>query len=253
MALRFSESVRDYMLGYKARCNVLYISSEKIALNDNGASLDTIVKSAGDSFVTSGFEPGDMITISGADTAANDGSYVILSVTATIISIPSGSLTGSDAEDAQASLILGSARGGSLIDQFRNATMKIYTGSQPASADDAESGSELVQITISSGTFTADSDTNGINFGQILAATLGMGYGVADGTTEEVWSGSASATGTAGWFRIYDNAAAGGADDRCIDGAIATSGSQMNMANTTITSGGTTTIDSVSIPMAESV
>jgi len=124
--------------------------------------------------------------------------------------------------------------------------MKIFTGSQPATADDAESGSELIQITESSGAFTGGSSDNGINFGQVADAELHAASG-------EVWSGKATATGTAGWFRIYDNAAAGGADDQVIDGAIATSGSQMNMANTAITTDGTTTIDEVNIPLAESV
>lgn len=245
MAFRFSTKVRNDMLGKKAECNVLYISPSKIALNDNGAALDTIVKSAGVDFDTAGFEPGDMITIEGADTVGNDGSYAISSVTATIISIPTGSLTGSDLEAASAVVVLGSARGGSLIDQFRNFTMKIYTGSQPTSADDAEAGSELIQITESSGAFVGGLDGNGINFGQVADAELHAAAG-------EVWSGKAGATGTAGWFRIYDNACTGGADDQVIDGAIATSGSQMNMANTSITSGGTTTIDDVDIPMAES-
>lgn len=250
MAFRFSTKVRNDMLGKKAECNVLYYSAAAIALNDNGAALDTIVTS-GASFVIAGFEPGDMITVEGAATGGNDDSYTMLSVTATTIELPTGSLTGTDLE-AGSTVILGSARGGSLVDQFRNATMGIRTGSQPTSADVAETGSLLVPITLASGAFVGGSDTNGINFGQILDAELHKALGCSDGITEEVWSGVATATGTAGHFRIYNNAAAGGADDQVIDGAIATSGSQMNMANTSITSGGTTTIDDVDIPMAES-
>jgi hypothetical protein len=133
--------------------------------------------------------------------------------------------------------------------------MKIYTGSQPTSADDAEAGSELIQITISSGAFVGGSPGNGINFGQVASAELHKGLSCADGLTEEVWSGLAGAGGTAGWFRVYDNDLTTGASvvKPRVDGAIATSGSQMNMANTTITSGGTTTIDDVDIPQAESV
>ena len=123
--------------------------------------------------------------------------------------------------------------------------MKIFTGSQPTEADDAEAGSELIQITESSGAFVGGAAANGLNFGQVASAILHAASG-------EVYSGVAGASGTAGWFRIYDNAAAGGAADQVIDGAIATSGSQMNMANTSITSGGTTTVDSVDIPMSES-
>jgi len=251
MALRLSTKVRNDMLGYKARCNALYYNGGGIALNYNEGSLDTITDTGSGLAI---FEPGDMITVEGAATPANDGSYVILSVAAGTIEIPTGSLAGTDAA-AGSVVILGSARGGSLVDQFRNATMKIYTGSQPASADDAEAGSELIQITISSGAFVGGSPGNGINFGQVADGELHKGLSCADGLTEEVWSGAAGASGTAGWFRVYDNALTTGASTTVprMDGAIATSGSQMNMANTTITSGGTTTIDDVDIPMAEEV
>jgi len=236
MAFRFSTKVRNDMLGLKATCNQL-VTGVDIAIVDGGAGNDTITQVANG---LGSFEVGDKVTIQGS--AADDGSYEILAVAAGQLDIPTGSITG---EAAGNQIILGSARGGSLVDQFRNMTMKIFTGSQPATADDAESGSELIQITESSGAFTGGSSDNGINFGQVADAELHT----ADG---EVWSGKATATGTAGWFRIYDNAAIGGADDQVIDGAIATSGSQMNMANTAITTDGTTTIDEVNIPMAES-
>jgi len=237
MAFRFSTKVRNDMLGLKATCNQL-VTGTDIAIVDGGDGNDTITQVSNG---LGGFEVGDKVTIQGS--VADDGSYEILAVADGQLDIPTGSITG---EAAGSQIILGSARGGALIDQFRNMTMKIFTGSQPTSADDAESGSELIQITESSGAFTGGSATNGINFGQVADAELHAASG-------EVWSGVATATGTAGWFRIYDNTAAGGADDQVIDGAIATSGSQMNMTNTAITSGGTTTIDEVNIPMAESV
>jgi len=236
MAFRFSTKVRNDMLGLKATCNQL-VTGVDIVIVDGGAGNDTITQVANG---LGSFEVGDKVTIQGS--AADDGSYEILAVAAGQLDIPTGSITG---EAAGNQIILGSARGGSLVDQLRNGTLKIYTGSQPASADDAEAGSELIQITESSGAFAGGSSDNGINFGQVADAEL---HAAAD----EVWSGKATATGTAGWFRIYDNAATGGADDQVIDGAIATSGSQMNMTNTSITSGGTTTIDTVDIPLAES-
>lgn len=241
MAFRFSTSVRNDMLGLKAHCNALYYNGGGIALNDNGDSPDSITDTGTGLAI---FEPGDRITVEDAATGGNDGTYEILTVVAGTITIATGSFTGTDVAGGSV-VILGSARGGSLVDQFRNATMKIFTGSQPTAADDAESGAELIQITESSGAFVGGADDNGINFGQVASAELHAASG-------EVWSGKAGATGTAGWFRIYDNAATGGADDQVIDGAIATSGSQMNMANTSITDGGTTTIDDVDIPMAES-
>jgi hypothetical protein len=239
MAFRFSTKVRDDMLGYKARCNLLMTATD-ISFVDGAAANDSIEQVAAG---LAGFEAGDMITVEGS--TSNDGTYELLAVSAAAVEVGTGLLT---AEIAGDQVILGSARGGSLVDQFRNGTMVIRTASQPTSADDAETGSELIQITQSSGAFVADSPENGINFGQIADGELHAALG-------EVWSGAAGATGTAGHFRVYANDMTTGASTTKarIDGAIATSGSQMNMANTAITSGGTTTIDDVDIPMAESV
>jgi hypothetical protein len=244
MAFRFSTKVRNDMLGYKARCNAFYYSAAGIALVDGAADPDSITDT-GNGFVTAGFEPGDMITVVQATDADDEVTKEILTVAAGTITIATGSFT--TGQVAGTPVALASARGGSLIDQFRNCTMKIFTGSQPTHADDAEEGSELIQITENSGAFVGGADDNGINFGQISAAELHAASG-------EVWSGAAGATGTAGWFRIYDNDLTTGASEvkPRLDGAIATSGSQMNMANTSITDGGTTTIDDVDIPMAES-
>jgi len=241
MAFRFSTKVRNDMLGKKAECNALLYSAAGIALVEGGDGPDSITLAAG----LSVFEVGDMITVALATDGDDDGTYEAIAVTDTVITLPAGSFT--TGQVAGTPINLGSARGGSLVDQFRNGTMTIRTGTQPTSADDAETGSELIQITESSGDFVATEATNGINFGQVADAELHAALG-------EVWSGKAGATGTAGHFRIYANDMTTGAstEKARIDGAIATSGSQMNMANTSITDGGTTTIDEVDIPLAES-
>jgi len=137
MAFRFSTKVRNDMLGKKAECNVLYYGAAGIAFVDGGDGNDSIT-TTGASFITAGFEPGDMITVVGAINAGNNDSFVMLSVAAGTIEVPTGKLT-TEAAGASAVVNLGSARGGSLVDQFRNGTMGIRTGSQPASADLAES------------------------------------------------------------------------------------------------------------------
>lgn len=63
----------------------------------------------------------------------------------------------------------------------------------------------------------------------------------------QVWSGVNGASGTAGWFRQYSAFQDVGALDSTarycrVDGAIATSGAEMNLNNTAFTSGATTTI-----------
>lgn len=84
---------------------------------------------------------------------------------------------------------------------------------------------------------------NGCNF-QFPAAA-----GVLSKETE-AWSGVAAATGTAGWFRIEadptDNKGSSTAFKR-LDGAVSTSGAEMNLTSTSITSGGTFTINAGSV------
>jgi hypothetical protein len=64
-------------------------------------------------------------------------------------------------------------------------TLKIYTGAQPADADDAATGTLLVTLTFSDPAFGASSGGT---------ATAGV-----------ITSGTAVATGTAGWFRCADS------------------------------------------------
>jgi hypothetical protein len=88
---------------------------------------------------------------------------------------------------------------------------------------------------------------NGLNWGDSAAGAV-----VKHPT--EVWSGTAAAGGTAGWFRIEAAVNdAGGVDStesiiRC-DGAIATSGAELNMTPTSITLGAVQTISSFSITL----
>ncbi|MCK0507897.1 hypothetical protein [Aromatoleum anaerobium] len=91
---------------------------------------------------------------------------------------------------------------------------------------------------------------NGLQFDVATAGTITKKVG-------EVWSGTNVATGTAGWYRFVGAVADSGVADSSEteireDGAIATSGAQLNMSSTTLTSGATTTIDtwSRSLPSA---
>lgn len=81
---------------------------------------------------------------------------------------------------------------------------------------------------------------NGLQF----AASSG---GAASKLAAQVWSGLNLASGTAGWFRQYGAFADGGALDSTaqflrVDGAVATSGGEMNLNSTAFTSGATTTV-----------
>jgi hypothetical protein len=107
-------------------------------------------------------------------------------------------------------------------------TVKIYSGSQPATADTAESGTLLATFTLGSPGFGAAS-------GGVVTLN-GVPLTVA-----------AVATGTAGWFRMEKS---GGAN--VLDGSVGTSGNQINLNTTSITSGVNVTITSGTITMPTS-
>jgi hypothetical protein len=132
------------------------------------------------------------------------------------------------------------AAGTSAVDTMVNGIIELRTGTQPATADDAETGTLLVRITLNSGAYT-DLATNGIEM-QASGTALNK-------KTGETWSGVAIADGVAGWFRMYSTSYTQGSSTTAarIDGAVAQSGAQMNLPSTNITTGGTTTIDSVTI------
>ncbi|WP_428562097.1 MAG: hypothetical protein ACP59X_20510 [Solidesulfovibrio sp. DCME] len=130
---------------------------------------------------------------------------------------------------------------------MQHGVIRIFPGVQPSSADDAEGATHLLEITVSSGTFTPGTATNGLNFATPASGSCAK-------SSSEVWSGAAAATGTAGWFRFYANDRTTGADTSHarFDGSVSTSGAQLNMSSTAITAGATTTIDSFIVTMPAS-
>lgn len=133
---------------------------------------------------------------------------------------------------------------GNLKTAMANGVIRVFSGVQPSSADNAEAATLLLEITVSSGAFTAGVATNGLNFDA-------PSEGVLPKAAAEAWSGVAVATGTAGWYRFYANDLTTGASTSAVrfDGSVSTSGAQLNMSSTAITSGATTTIDSFVITM----
>jgi hypothetical protein len=117
------------------------------------------------------------------------------------------------------------------VDSYLGAsgTIKIYTGTQPATADSTATGTLLATFTLGSPGF--GSAVNGV-------ITL-------SGTPLTV---AASNTGTAGWFRMWkaDGTTA------VLDGSVGTSGAQINLNTTSITSGVNVSITSGTITMPTS-
>ena len=123
---------------------------------------------------------------------------------------------------------------------FANGIIEIRTGTQPASADNAATGTLLGTITLASGAFTPGVATNGLTFAAASSGAV---------SKSGVWSMNGDNNGTAGWFRLKGNAY----DDNLssttlprMDGSIAVSGADMNLSNLVIAVGAPTTIDGFS-------
>lgn len=128
--------------------------------------------------------------------------------------------------------------GGGFATVFANGVIEIYSGSQPATADSAVTGTLLGTVTTNGGAFTPGSPTNGLTW---AAAANG---GVTKSAS--LWQFNGVAAGTAGWFRLKGNAAdAGGASTTLprMDGSVANSGGDLNLSNTSIAIGSPNTID----------
>lgn len=118
--------------------------------------------------------------------------------------------------------------------------INIYTGSQPATADTAASGTLLGTLTLASDAVTSPASSGSISFATIANDS------------------SADNSGTAGWGRIYrasdtaPGSAGNGTTDRRLDFAISTSGSDVNFDSVTFVAGGVIAIASLSITLPAS-
>jgi len=234
------------MLGLEATIEAICAGSvQTLALVDGGESADTITRAAG-SFVTDGFVGGHILKLFQATTGANDTALTgarVASVAALTLTLDTGIVD--TAEAFGVNTVLAAAKGGCLKDVFKNGCLWIYSGSQPATADAAATGTQLVKVTVGSGAFAHAAEANGLEFDDEAA-------GVLVKCADEVWSGVGLAAGTAGWFRFVANPTdALGVSTVLprIDGSIGTSGANLNMSSTTIAIAATYTIDTFSLTL----
>lgn len=126
--------------------------------------------------------------------------------------------------------------------QMDSCRVRIYAGTEPATAD-ADLGGATLLCELTSG---GDGSTN-LTFGTPSGATISKNSG-------ETWSGTPVATGVATFFRVIKTADTGTAsttDDR-VQGGVGTLGADMNLSSTTFTSGVPFTLNyfSVNLPTA---
>lgn len=104
-----------------------------------------------------------------------------------------------------------------------SAKLQIRSGAQPANCAAAASGTLLCEIAL-----PADWMANAASGSKAKAGT---------------WSGTGAAAGTAGHFRIVDNAGT-----TChMQGSVGTSGTDMTLDNTSIASGQTVTVNTFTV------
>lgn len=142
-------------------------------------------------------------------------------------------------------MMLGSA---DLKTAFTNSVLRIYSGVQPTSADGAITGTLLLEVTVDGGAFNHGSAANGLNFDAPVDAVLSK-------AVAEAWKGNGLVLGTAGWARLSGNPLDDGTSSITlarIDLAVAKTGGDLNLSNTSIVVGAPTTVDVFQINMAES-
>lgn len=237
MALRLSTGLRNAMAGGRST-----LPSVKIGTTVSFDNATKQIRDSGNGLLAAGFRVGDKVTVKNS---ANNNS------TFTVTVVAAGALTVSEAittESAGATIFVGAHRGSSLNDLFAGGVLEIRTGSQPASADDAETGTLLATITLSSGAHNTTTGENGLMFG--ASST----NGVLSKDSGQVWSGDAANSGTAGYFRLYSVSKTTGASTSAVrlDGTVGVSTGDLRMASTAITSGQSVTIDTATLTIPAS-
>jgi len=244
MTTELSTGIRNGMLT-KNSYPIRLITGITYAFEDgSGAGGTDRITDSDNGLVTAGYQVGDYISVAGS-TTNNVSNVKVSAVAAGYLEIPAGSLV---AEVAGDQVIIGAgAGGGSLDEMLRDGVIEVYTGTQPATSDLAESGTKLLRITLSSGAFTPGSPTNGLNLATAAS-------GIASKESGETWSGVGLAAGTAGWFRYYSNAYITGASSTAerFDGVCGVGSGELRMSSLTVAVGATTTVDSGSITLPAS-
>lgn len=139
-----------------------------------------------------------------------------------------------------------------FINDFKDGVLALYSGTQPTTADDAETGELLCIVTNDGESFTAGQPNSGLNFNASPVK------GVATKATNEIWTGTVLETGTVGWFRFYDNNYTTGKllgenSVKRFDGRVGTgTDAELQITNTNLVKDGMVTITMfpVTLPMA---
>jgi len=111
-----------------------------------------------------------------------------------------------------------------LNTRLANCILRLFSGTPPAEADDAENGTLLVEISLNGATFVPTTGTNGLNFDATVTHNAEGTKATLSKPIAAVWKGPAVAAGTIGWGRLYDVDRVAGASttEQRIDGTAST-------------------------------
>ena len=240
MAIKLSTGASNKMLSMIGALKA-FISGATLAYVDGGASPDSITDS-GNGLISAGFSPNDLIWTKNATTPGNNlNGVAVTGVSAGALTIASGIVAGAEAFPANGCII--ACKGGSLRDIFKDGILRLYTGTVPATADAAITGTKVLEITLNSVAFVPGAFDNGLEFGDAAAGVLAK-------VVAEVWSGVGIAPGgTVTHYRLCGNALDNDALSTAlprIQGTVGISGADLNMSSVSVVAGATTTIDTFS-------
>lgn len=170
---------------------------------------------------------------------ASDGAYI--DVDATIVDESAGTIAAVSCYSA----------GMSLAEALRYGVIAVYTGTQPATANDAESGTLLGYYTSGGGEFTPGSPANGIVLADAVAGTLNGVAGALVGLHSSMTDVKCVpvASGTAGWVRFYANDMVTGASSSAkrLDMACGVGVGEFRLSSQTFTVGVDVALNTISL------
>lgn len=129
---------------------------------------------------------------------------------------------------------------------YKNCVIDLYSGTQPATADSAATGTFLGRITLNSGGFAEGVATNGLEWDAPTGGTISK-------PTSDSWSGNAVAAGTVGWFRCRGNAADDGTASTTLprfDGTVGVTTGDLRLTVTAVEVGTPIVIQSAQFALA---
>lgn len=256
MALRFSPALQNFIAAqgswkdfFDGGCIEIYTGTQPatadlavtgtlLATITSGAASRTAEVSATGVITYSGSAGSvDTVTVSGIDVLGGSVAYATsLTVTAAAVALQIN-------RNPKNKLVVATSSGAVL-------TLTAVPGIGTAlNAEALASTCTTMSAAITSTTFGSGSGGGvaGVNQANGLKMDYNAAAGVFTKDITQTWSGTAVATGTAGWFRYKGSVAdAGSADASAVylrmDGSISTSGANMNMSSTSIVSGALQTL-----------